>query len=75
MQGLASSQELTALDVFLDFVALLGKTQGHLDRLKVVPKLKVYASAWARVNCELALLPQKNRSREQESAGRKPELT
>jgi hypothetical protein len=45
MQGLASSQELTVLDMSLDFVALLGKNQGHLDRLKVVPKLKVYASA------------------------------
>lgn len=45
MQGFTTGQELTLLDASLASVALLGKNQGHLDRLKVVLTLTVYASA------------------------------
>lgn len=59
MQGLASSQELSALDRSLDFVALLGKTEGHLGGLTGEPKLTISASAWASVHRELSFLPQR----------------
>lgn len=45
MEGLTPGQELALFDVSPAFLALLGKSQGHLERLKVVLKLMVYASA------------------------------
>lgn len=44
-KGSQLARNLTQLDASLASVALLGKNQGHLDRLKVVLMLTVYASA------------------------------